>query len=224
MSNLKENNSNNSTTKEQGSGVDTVNRLLKGVRNILKQRPLEEARSLGSLIIESNKDVGRFSRKQLWKGNYHEFMADNKKMPISVIDGELNDGDSFAFRAVSGNEFENIIASDGIGGEDYKGTVITDGTLFALSLHAPLAMMDGRSYGGEDDRNTGGYIIVVKKDDVITNSDSSPSMEVVKVEKKIPLDKLHSVFRIDRKAPTYQTEEDMDYQYIISKIILKPVK
>ncbi len=219
MSNLNENKSDQSHSQEQLPQVSVATKLWSRVRNIFERHSSEEEPPLGFLILEANKDVRKFGRKPLWKGDTADFLENNKEIPISVITRELNGRNDLAFRAVSAKEFENIIIFNGIGGDNYKGTVVDDGTYFALELSAPLAMMDGRTYGGDDDRYRSGYLIVVKQDEVISCSNDASVQDVVKVVRKIPLDKLYAAFRIDREPPTY---ENIDYTYTISRIIPKP--
>lgn len=180
--------------------------------------PLLQRTDIGYLIKQENKDVSHFTRRLLWLGSASEFMDDGRKLPATIIQQQLGN-ETFAFRGIGGKELESIVASDGIGGEGYRGTYITDGTLFAVDLATPLSMLDGKSYGGQDDRSNGGYVIAVRKDDVSSHADNPNATDVFKVVSKIPLEKLHAIFRVDRKQPT---EEEPSFTYAISEIVPKP--
>ena len=65
-------------------------------------------------------------------------------------------------------------------------------------------MFDGRTYGGNNDRYKGGYIVVVEKDIVASHGEpTNPSVDdVYRVRRKIPLVDIHAIFRLDRVEPT----------------------
>ena len=178
---------------------------------------------IGHLIKQENKDVSHFTRKPLWSGSASEFLDNGRETPATIIQQQLDASETFAFRAIGGKELQATVVSDGIGGEGYQGTNNTDSTLFAMDLKgAPLAMMDGRTYGGQDDRDKGGFIIVVRRNDILPHTDNSDTTGFLNVVTKIPLEKLYAIFRIDRKPPTYATPDDTSFTYDISKIVPKP--
>lgn len=178
---------------------------------------------IGQQIKDAGKDVSRFTRKPLWNGSFSEFVDNIKKAPTDAIQQQLDPTETYAYRAIGGKELQGIITADGIGGEGYQGVNYKDGTLFALNLQgAPLSMMDGRNYGGQDDRSNNGYIIAVRKSDVLPHANNPDSEAVLNVNTKIPLEKLHALFRVDRNQPTYKTPDDTQFTYQISQIVPKP--
>lgn len=176
----------------------------------------QERVNIGKLIAR-DKDVSRYGRRMIWSGYFSDYMGSSKEAPALAIQSQFRNPQDFAFRAVSGQELEAIVKGDGIGGPDYKGIANKEGTLFANDVRSgPLSMMDGRTYGGSDDRYMGGYIIVVSKDIVMAHSANAKGLEVVS---KIPLEDLHAIFRINIKRPTFKTPDDVEKIYQIAEIV-----
>jgi len=174
-------------------------------------------------IIMWDKDVLNYKRIPVWHGTYYDFTTENKVSPTKAIKDQLNTNLEFAYRAISGEELDTIVKGGGIGGQDYKGSVVEDGTLFDVNLNgAPLSMLDGRTYGGSGDRSLGGYLLVIDTGLVKSYSQESQVNDtVLKVTAKIPLEKLYALFRVEIKEPTLKTSDDIQKTYEISKIVHK---
>lgn len=205
----------------------TPKRLLRGVIRWVKEQEVsrKQPEDIGN-FIEKDKDVSHYERRLLWDGSALEYRDNNKDVPVQAILQRLSSPSKYGFRAVSGKELEAIIAGNGIGGQQYKGTVVHDGTLFSPDLGAPLSMFDGRTYGGDDDRYKGGYIIAIEREVLTSHAESRTSAPhlVYKVVQKIPLKGIHAIFRVDRSEPAYASADDTLYRYSISQIVPKVSK
>lgn len=184
----------NSAAPDRLSPKHIFAQLVSGVRALFsasaqRERAVTVSKNIAWWKVNST-EMDALPWQMIWEGTQGEFNADMKRVVSAAITQRLDRKQQYAFRAIGQSELKSILALQRIGGNDYSGTVIEDGALFSTGVVTALCMFDGRKYFGGDDRNEGGFLLVI--------SPGAVDNEVFTLHRPISLDEVAQIFRVKR--------------------------